>query len=293
MKKNVFFPGCNISFIVPEIEQSIRKTFELIKFDIYDLQGASCCPTWGTVPSFDKNTWLTISARNISIAEQMNSDIITGCNSCFSILNKTRNLLIDNKLLFKEINKRLNSINKQFIGTSEIFHITHILSNNILINSIKEKIVQNLNKVIIAVQPGCHLLWPANEIKIREKNSFFPDNLIQLCICLGANAPHYSKISSCCGAGALQNIDQEKSFIILKEKLLSMKHEINPHIIVTGCSSCYIQLQRSQAILRKQNHINFEIPVFYYTQLLCLCMGIKLVFLNEHQNKFVNNFFNI
>jgi len=60
---------------------------------------------------------------------------------------------------------------------------------------------------------------------------------------------------------------------LLKEKLVSIKEEINADMIVVGCSSCFLQMDGGQKILLEKGEIDFSIPVFYYTQLLALCMG--------------------
>ena len=52
-----------------------------------------------------------------------------------------------------------------------------------------------------------------------------------------------------------------------------LKQEIDPDMIVTTCSSCYLQFDSAQKVLREKGEIDFAIPVFYYTQLLALCMG--------------------
>lgn len=110
-------------------------------------------------------------------------------------------------------------------------------------------------------------------MEVKEDNPFFPTMLRDLCGALGASAPTYSNIEACCGMGAMRSTDQEKSFILAKEKLVRMKEELDPDMIVTTCSSCYLQLDGAQKIFRDRGDIDFEIPVFYYTQLLALCMG--------------------
>lgn len=86
--------------------------------------------------------------------------------------------------------------------------------------------------------------------------------------------PIYSRIEYCCGAGS-SIIDYEKSSYFVLTKLSSIKEEVDPDFVVTGCSSCYIQLHDSQEKLRKQGRIDFQTPVFYYTQILAICMGVE------------------
>ena len=275
MEKFGLYLGCNIPFKAPDIEQSFRKVLPELGVDIVDLEGASCCPAWGTAPSFDLDTWLAISGRNIALAEEQNAHIVTGCNSCFGVLSEAKHI-IEHKAGKKEVvNEKLAQIGRKYQGTAKIYHVAHVLHDIVGVEKIKEKIKYNLEGLKIAVQPGCHILWPSDVMEVKEENPFFPTQLKELCEVLGAEVPHYSRLEDCCGMGAMRSTDQAKSFITLKRKLDSMKEEIDPDLIVTTCSSCYLQLDGGQKILREKGEIDYSIPVFYYTQLLALCMGFE------------------
>jgi len=273
MEKCGIYLGCNIPFRAPDIEQSFTKVFPPLGIDLVTLEGATCCPAWGTAPSFDIDTWLAVSGRNINIAEQKDVDIMTGCNSCFGVMAEAKHMVEYNPARRKKLKESLSKIDRTFKGTSDVFHISHVLHNKIGLDTIKKNLKYTLKEFKIAVQPGCHILWPSEVMDIKEDNPFFPTMLKDLCQVLDADVPHYSALNGCCGMGAMRSTDQDKSFNLVKTKLFSMKEEINPDMIVTTCSSCYLQLDGAQKILRERGEIDFEIPVFYYTQLLALCMG--------------------
>lgn len=73
--------------------------------------------------------------------------------------------------------------------------------------------------------------------------------------------------------GGMRSTDVEKSLKLFTDKLMSMKEEIDPDMIVTTCSSCFLQFDMSQQILKERGVIDFTIPVFYYTQVLALALG--------------------
>jgi heterodisulfide reductase subunit B len=74
--------------------------------------------------------------------------------------------------------------------------------------------------------------------------------------------------------GGMRSTDQEKSLGLFKEKIVSIKEETDADLIVTTCSSCFLQFDMSQPTLKQRGLIDFEpIPTFYYTQLLALAMG--------------------
>ncbi len=267
--------GCQIPFLRPELEVSIRKAFPILGVRFVDLEGYSCCPTWVSAPSFDEDAWLAISARNISIAEESGVDMVTGCGNCYSVLNHARYLLEDGERREK-INRILSRVGRFYRGRARIYHITHILSDFVGVRKIRENLVYSLDGMVVAAHPGCHMLWPTRIMDLPEGNPFYPQQLNDLIEILGAKSPYYSRIEYCCGAGSsIRSIDYEKSSYFVLTKLISIKEEVDPDFIVTACSSCYIQLDETQERLRKGGKIDFEIPVFYYTQILAICMGIK------------------
>ncbi len=275
MEKYGMYLGCNIPFKAPDIEHSLYKVFPALGIDVVDMEGASCCPAWGTAPSFDIDTWLAVSGRNISIAEGKKVDIMTGCNSCFGVLSEAKHLADHDAKRKQTLQENLSKIDREYKGSSDVFHISHILHKDVGAEKIKENLKYTLKQMKIAVQPGCHILWPSQVMAVKEENPFEPTILIELCEALGADVPQYSNLNGCCGMGAMRSTDAEKSFVLLKEKLVAMKEEIDPDMIVTTCSSCYLQFDGGQKMLRKKGEIDFEIPVFYYSQILALCMGFE------------------
>jgi heterodisulfide reductase subunit B len=272
MEKYGLYLGCNIPFKAPDIEQSMRKVLAALDVDTVDLKGATCCPGWGTAPSFDLDTWLTVSARNIALAEEQGAHVMTGCNSCYGVLSEAHHM-IEHKDRMGVVNENLSRIGRKYKGEAKVYHVAHILHDIVGPEKIREKLKYDLNGLKIAIQPGCHVLWPTDVMEVKEDNPFYPVQLKALCETLGAEVPHYSRLEDCCGMGSLRSTDAEKSFTLVKNKYESMHEEIKPDMIVTTCSSCYLQMDEAQQIFKERGEMDYEIPVFYYTQLLALCMG--------------------
>ena len=267
------FLGCNISFNRPDVEQAMRKIFPALGVEIDDLVGQSCCPTWGTVPSIDIVGWCAVAARNLALGEEKGIDLMTACNSCYGSLNEARHKMLKNPEIMSKVNEILAKIGKKYEGKAKCRHVAWVLYKDVGLEKIKESIKYSLDGITVAVQPGCHFLWPSEVYPDKEEDPFNPKVLRELCEALGAEAPYYTKLIDCCGMGALRSTDPEKSFILVREKLECIKEEIDADLIVTTCSSCLIQLDDAQEKLRKEGKINFSIPVLHYVQLLAICMG--------------------
>ncbi len=267
------FLGCNIPFNRPDVEQAMRKIFPALGVELDDLAGQSCCPTWGTMPSIDDVGWCAVAARNLCLGEEKGIDLITACNTCYASLSEARYKMLKNPELMNGVNEILAKIGRKYEGKAKCRHVAWVLYKDIGLEKIRESIKYTLDGLTIAVQPGCHFLWPSEVYPDREKDPFNPVVLRELCEALGAEAPYYTKLIDCCGIGALRSTDPGKSFALAKDKLECIKEELDADLIVAGCCSCMIQFDDVQEKLRKEGKINFSIPVLHYVQLLAICMG--------------------
>ncbi|MFZ5649187.1 MAG: CoB--CoM heterodisulfide reductase iron-sulfur subunit B family protein [Bacillota bacterium] len=268
-----FFVGCNTAFNRPDLEQAVRIAYPHLGVEIDDLEGQSCCPSWGTMPSVDLAGWSAVSARNFCLAEEKNLDIITVCGSCYGSLAETRHSLKKNPALKEKVNGILGELGRNYRGSADVYQSVGYLYKNVDIDKIRQSLKYSLEGLKVALQPGCHTLWPSKIYVDREEDSFHPRMLQEMCRALGAEVADYSRLTDCCGMGGMRSADMEKSFNLLKVKLKSVKEEADPDLIVTGCSSCLIQIDTAQVQLNKDRRINFQIPVLHYMQLLALCLG--------------------
>lgn len=268
-----FFVGCNTAFNRPDLEQAVRYAMPTLGVELDDLEGQSCCPSWGTLPSVDPVAWCAVSARNHTLAEEKGLDILTVCGSCYGSLAEAKHKMDHDPELKAKVNEILKEVGREYKGTCNIRLSFYYLYNEIGVDKIKEALKYKLDGLTIALQPGCHSLWPSEVYYDKEESTFKPRVLKEMCEALGATVGDYTRLLDCCGMGAMRSTDMGKSFALFKKKLDCIKQEVNPDLIVTGCSSCMIQFDTAQKMLQQDKKIRYEIPVMHYMQLLALCLG--------------------
>ena len=237
------------------------------------MNGASCCPAPGVFGSFDEETWATIAARNLTLAEDLGADIMTECNGCFGSLFEANHMLKEDEEKRAKINANLAEIGKEFKGTTNVKHLAQILRDDVGFEKISSLIEKPLD-LNVAVHYGCHFLKPTAEIGIEDQaeNPSILDELVEL---TGAKSVDYKDKMMCCGAGGgvrARDLDVTASYT--KEKLDHMS-EAGVDAIVDVCPFCHMQFDQGQTEVNERYGTDFAIPVFHLAQLYGLAMGLS------------------
>lgn len=284
MKELSLFLGCLIPNRYPGIEKATKLVLDKLDIKWSEMEGASCCPAPGVFRSFDRITWMTVASRNLVLAEEKNTDILTLCNGCFSTLLDANNILKNDDALRSEVNARLKKINKEFKGTIEVRHILEYLHKDFGTEKIDQAIEKPL-EINAAIHYGCHLLKPTKERKLGgfECPTFF-DELVEA---TGAKSVQYEGKTSCCGAGGgVRSAMPETSLKMTEYKLERIK-KAGVDCIVDACPFCHLQYDAGQVELAKTGKI-YNLPVVHYSQLLGMALGFSPEDVGLHLNEIRN-----
>ena len=284
-----FFLGCVIPNRYPMIERSIRDVFEELGANLLDMPGASCCPAPGVFRAFHIPTWLVIAARNISIAEELNANPLTGCNGCYGTLRDAWYDLEHNPEEKKHINELLAKIGGTYKGNLEPKHVIQALYLDMGLDYLKDHIKYKFKNLKVGVHYGCHIVKPSDKRPWEGEYEFptFLDEIVEL---TGAKSIPYKDKYMCCGAGgAVRTAVKEVAADFTREKLDNMRNA-GVDITVNCCPFCHLQLDLGQmeanSIYKDIIGEPFKIPVIYITQLLGLSMGMdpnRLGLLKNHE----------
>ena len=284
MKELSLFLGCLIPNRYPGIEKATKLVLDRLGIEWSELKEASCCPAPGVFRSFDKITWLTLASRNLVLAEEKKTDLLTICNGCFSSLMDANDILKNAAGLRNEVNEHLKKIDREYTGTVEVRHIIEYLYKEIGIKNLDRAIEKPL-ELRVAVHYGCHLLKPTKDRKLggAECPVFF-DELVEA---TGAASVNYEGKTACCGAGGgVRSAMLETSLMMTEYKLDRMK-KAGVDCIVDACPFCHLQYDGGQVELAKAGK-RYDLPVVHYSQLLGLALGFSYEEMGLHLNEIQN-----
>lgn len=264
-EKLAFYRGCFIPSKAPHIEYVAREILPQLGIELMDVGGFTCCPEPTGFGLHEKLTWMTIAARNISLAEEQDLDIITLCNGCYYTLKHTVEEL-ESVELRQRVNEVLAETGHEYRGRSRVKHFIQVLNEDIGKNKIMKMVKTPLEGLKVATHTGCHF-----------SNRFGMDAQIldEMVSILGATSVEYDFKNLCCGwtFGAYGQQDDEYTW--LKNRLDSVK-KAEADCINVICPQCFNQFDTGQMRAARKVDIPFKIPVLYYLQTLGLAMGYSL-----------------
>lgn len=278
-----FFPGCTIQNRIPFIEKSARLVFEKLGVKLSDNAEFGCCPDPVGVQSTDQQTWLTLGARNLSLAEKTGRPIISMCNGCTETLKAVNYELNHHPHEKQLVQERLEKVGKTFTGSAQVKHFVEVLHDDIGLEAIKAAVVKPLVGLKVAIHVGCHYSRPSEMMQIDDAmKPVFPKEILEQ---LGAEILEYEEENMCCSSGVIRN-NEEAANGMMKRKYSSIL-EAGANVIMVNCPSCYQQLEAGQRSMKKTFGMEVKIPVLYVTELMALAYGapIKELGLKFHQNK--------
>lgn len=276
------FLGCAIPSRFNNYESSMRAVAKELDIELIDFEGASCCGTV-VLKSIDESSWLSMSGRNIALAEQRGHDIVTPCNGCFGSLKDTNHVLHENSAYRKKINAVLKPLGLEYTGKVKIRHFVEVLYD--VRDEIEKKIVRRLDGLRVAFHPGCHLIRPSNVAGFDDPE--LPRKVDELIELTGAKSVHWDMKLRCCGSPLLI-ASESVALKILREKMISA-NGAGANCVVTNCPACHTQFDIQQIGLKDEAGNSLELPALFVTQVLGAALGIDAEQLGFELNRVTLN----
>ena len=267
--KYALYPGCVMPTEQYAYEISIREVLPKLGVELIDIEGFSCCGE--PLKSVNQMLTLSLSARNIALAEKEGLDIFAPCPMCHLALSESKRILDSDPVMRERVNKFLVDENLVYKGTSNIVHTVDLLHDVIGLEKIKELVKTPLKDLKIASHYGCHTIRPS-EIG-RPDDSENPEKMDHILEIIGAKPEYYPEKLDCCGG--LLNANLPESALTKTGQKLKSVQEQGFDAFVDVCPWCHRQYDAKQTKAGETVAAKLDMPVFYLTQLIGLAFGIS------------------
>ena len=269
MKVAVFW-GCCILTEHYAYEMSVREVMPALGVELVDLKGASCCGD--PIKSVNGAAVNYLSARTLALAKQTGlTDLLVPCNRCHLTLSEAKYRLQNDAQTRSKVQALLDQEGLPCSDDIRIWHTIDILHDRVMLERIKGKIKTPLNGFKLASHPGCQILRPSEIVRVDNPETAVKlDELVQV---LGCETISYSEKLDCCGAALLQT-HQDAALSLAGTKMKALQ-EYGVDGLVVSCPECHLMYDYKQQAAAATVGGKLKLPVFYYTQLLGVALGIE------------------
>ena len=255
-----YYPGCSLESTAREYDLSFRAVASQVGIELVDIPDWNCCGA-SSAHAVDPILTVALPGRNLMIAEEMEMDVTAPCAACFLRLKEAKKRMDEDVSLRKECEEILG---RQYRGSAKVYHPLTVFSRTEVKKKIKRAVVNQLKGLKVVCYYGCYLVRPPDITQLDDpENPVVMDDLIGM---TGAEVLDWSWKVDCCGGGhALLRPELVEPLV---NEIMEGARKAGADGIVTACPLCQSNLETRQKGLS-------ALPIFYFTELLGLAMGLK------------------
>ena len=270
MRDYIFFWGCTIPNRFPFLEKSMRLVLEKLGVSYREIEGFTCCPEKFLVETLSEEAWHLTAARNLALAEREGADLLVPCNGCYGTFRQAISDFAADAGLRAFVKERLAEIGLDYQFKTGVHHVIELLHDGLGAAVIKRRVERPMTGMVVAPHYGCQVLrpWPT----VRLDDALRPEKLDHLIEALGATSLDYPMLLNCCGESLSRTGNPDESEVAARDKLQQVD-SMGADAISVICPACFQQFDTIQLVLQREID-GFNVPVFYYTELLGLALGI-------------------
>jgi heterodisulfide reductase subunit B len=162
-----------------------------------------------------------------------------------------------------------NSLDLPYGGTIKIWDLLDYLTQEAYLQTLAPKVVKPLEGLQCVSYYGCLVARPPAMTDKGDCEN--PQNMERLLKVLGAEARDWSYKTDCCGAGLA--LSRPDIIDTLTQRLYERALAAGAECFVVSCQMCQANLDLTQERISKKFGKAYNLPVFYFTELIGLALG--------------------
>ncbi|GAW92990.1 CoB--CoM heterodisulfide reductase iron-sulfur subunit B family protein [Calderihabitans maritimus] len=263
--KYAYYPGCSLHATGIEYNLSARAVAKHLGIELWEIPEWNCC---GASAAHNTNHLLALAlpARNLAIAEKEGLDVVVPCAACFSRLKATAKAVRESAATRQTIE---NIIEMNYSASNQVKALLDVIVTDVGLDSVKEKVKRPLTNLKVAAYYGCLLVRPPQLTEFDDPEN--PTTMDKLMEALGGTAVDWPYKTECCGAA--HSTTKPEIGLKMINDILYHAQLAGAECIVTACPLCLLNLDMRQKEVEQRYGIKYNLPIFYFTELVGLAMG--------------------
>jgi heterodisulfide reductase subunit B len=261
-----YYPGCSLHASAKEYDISTRGVCKVLKIGLEEVPDWFCC---GATPAHNVDELLSLSlcAKNLSLAEEVEGDLAVACAASSSRLKTTQHHLRNNDNQRKQVETAIAS--PAPLG-KKVKHMLEILAKDYGLDKLAAAVTRPLTGLKVACYYGCLLTRPPDvpNLDCVEAPTIMEDVLNAV----GAETVAWSHRLECCGANF--TLSRPGVVLQLSNAILDSAKSAGADCILVACPLCHGNLDIRQKEIEGVYNVSYGLPIFYITQMVGLAVGV-------------------
>jgi len=263
-----YYPGCTLKTRAKNLEIAALAAMEKLGVEVDELPRWNCC---GAVYSLADDDLIHIVApvRDLIRVQQQGHDtVMTLCSMCYNTLARANELMKTDEEKRKTINDFMDE-EPDYEGAVKVVHMLDFIRDEIGWDKLKEMVKVPLEGLKVAPYYGCTLLRP-KDVAIDHPDN--PQVLHKFLEVIGAEVVDFPGAIECCGT--YQVLGNPEAALGVSHNILKDATDHGAEALALACPLCDYNLGRKQDVMLSKFEGMKEVPIYYFTQLLALALGI-------------------
>ncbi|HID25710.1 MAG TPA: heterodisulfide reductase, subunit B [Thermoplasmata archaeon] len=265
--KILYYPGCTLKTSAKNLEKTAYVITEALGHELVEMQDWNCCGVVASLTTDDLMHHLAPLRNLIHVEDKGEDKVVVLCDMCYNTLKQTNLRVKENPDDLETLNAFMDREN-DYKGTVRVYHFLEFLRDEIGFDVIKKMVKKPLKDLKIMPYYGCMLLRP-REVAVDDAEE--PTILSDLLSALGAEVVDNPFKIECCGS--YHTIEEKQLVSKRAYRITNYAVERGSDAIMLSCPLCRFNLDVRGKEAEKMFKGYKQLPVFYYTQLICVALG--------------------
>ena len=265
MNRYAYYPGCSLETMACEYDASFRNLCAHLDIGLEEAPGWCCCGA-GMLGNLSPLLGLATPLKNLALAHQNGlGELVAPCSACYSQFKRASQEVREDSQLRQQVEE---IIEYPLENPVSVLHPLEMLQREL--HGRKLTIANDLGHLRVACYYGCLLTRPPKVVNFdRCEDPQTMDRLLQR---VGIPTVNWSRKTFCCGA--FYAMVNPAHVLELTREILTDASAAGADALAVACPVCHLNLDARQPEVNAAYGTGFQLPVFYFTQLMGHALGV-------------------
>ncbi|KPL19824.1 MAG: hypothetical protein AMJ92_01275 [candidate division Zixibacteria bacterium SM23_81] len=278
-----YYPGCTLKDRTSQLEATALAAAEKLGIQLEEMPNWTCCGAVYPV-SETKIVNLVAPFRILKEVSEAGSDkLVTICDFCYNVLKRANLAIHEDPVKRQRMNAFLQDDDRRWAASGQqvgegqeydggvtVLHYLQMLREELGFDVMAKAVEKPLSGLKVAPYYGCNLLRPPAEMEFDDpENPRIMEDFLEH---IGASVVESPYRIECCGS--FLSLSSPEAARRLSHNILESARKSGADAIMLSCPMCFYNLEQKQKEFGQHFPGFRPMPVFFFTQLLALALGL-------------------